>query len=403
MTRRRVCLLLPAHWSGGMGGAEYQAKLLIEHWLAGYDVEIVYLTARADPAYEPAGYSLVRFSTDTGIRRYGSFFDAFRLYRALCKTQPDVIYQQVGCAHTGIAAFYARRHGRRMIWRVANDRTLVPQEISFWRHPHRWLERRFMEYGIRHADAVYVQNSRQQRLLADRYGRDSVLIKNFHPSVGGPGKRGAGKRVVWIANLKATKDPHAFLRLARSFAGRADAEFVMIGAKIDDTRWTKELLDAISATSNVRWLGALSQDEVNSHLEDACMLVNTSDYEGFANTFIQAWLRAVPVVSLHADPDELLSKHGLGFVSGAETVLREHVERLLDAPELVAQMGKACREYARAAHSMANADRVAELLGLERLEGLQPVAGYWSTATHGDDRVRGSAMPLGSTLRARVR
>jgi glycosyltransferase involved in cell wall biosynthesis len=352
-----------------MGGAEYQARLLVDHLVRHYDVDVVYLTARTDPAHLPDGYRMMQFSNDTGIRRYGSFFDAIRLYRVLRALAPDVIYQQVGCAHTGIAAFYARRHGCRMVWRVASDRTVTPLQGPFWRRPHHWVERRFLEYGIRHADAIYAQNALQQRLLRERYDRESVLVRNFHPAPSDERRDGVGGRrtVIWIGNLKPLKNPAAFLRLAQSFAARTDLEFVMIGARIDDTQWTKDVLAAIAACSNVRYLGSLPQREVHEQLRRSSVLVSTSDYEGFPNTFIEAWLRGVPVVSLHADPDELLSQGGYGYVSGSERALREHVMQLVDAPERAAQIGETARAYALRAHSMGNADQIARLLGLAPL------------------------------------
>jgi glycosyltransferase involved in cell wall biosynthesis len=361
-----------------MGGAEYQARLLVEHWLAHYDVDIVYLTVRTDPGYRPADYQIVKFSTDTGIRRYVSFVDALRLYRALRAIRPDVIYQQVGCAHTGIAAFYARRNGCTMVWRIASDRTVAPLQGSPWRRPHHWIERRFLEYGIRHAAAIYAQNGLQQRLLRERYGRDCVLVRNFHPAPPGsdPAPAAGRKRtVVWIGNMKPLKNPGAFLRLARAFATRGDVDFVMIGARTGAGRWTQELMAGIAACANVRYLGVLAPHDVDEQLRRSCVLVNTSDDEGFPNTFVQAWLRGVPVVSLHADPDELLSKGGCGFVSGTEERLREDVERLVDSPQEAGAIGGAARAYALRAHSMGNADHLARLLGFRRLDGSAAGAG----------------------------
>ena len=152
----------------------------------------------------------------------------------LLREAPDIIYQQVGCAHTGIAAYYAKRRKCRMVWRVASDSDAVRPKFD-WRRPHLFVERLFLEYGIRNADLIIAQTRHQQRLLANDYNRsDAIVIPNFHPAPTGftPGQMSHERRklVVWIANLKPLKNPEAFVRLAARFSERQDVEFVMIGA-----------------------------------------------------------------------------------------------------------------------------------------------------------------------------
>ena len=53
---------------------------------------------------------------------------------------------------------------------------------------------------------------------------------------------------------------------------------------------------------NLDYLGEQPIERVNSEIAASDVLVTTS-YEGFPNTFIQAWLRGVPVVSNGVDPD----------------------------------------------------------------------------------------------------
>jgi glycosyltransferase involved in cell wall biosynthesis len=374
--RRKICFVLPTHWAAVMGGSQYQAKVLIEHLLGRYDADITYLAARTRADFEPSGYRIVKFSDLGGIRRYGAFFDAVRLYRALARLSPDIIYQQVACAHTGIAAFYARRKGARMVWRVTSDRSVSPPRIKWWRF-HQRIEQRFIEYGIKHADLILAQTETQKTALARHYGRsDSIVIRNFHPlpdSSAAP-KGGGGKaRVVWIANLKRLKNPGAFVRLARRFAAREDVEFVMVGARLERGPWLEELMRDFQSLSNFSYLGALDQDRVNALLETADLLVNTSDYEGFSNTFIQAWMRRVPVVSLCVDPDGLLEHRGLGCLSGDEEGLARDVGRLLDDPELRRRIGECARGYALEHHSTARLDELARLLELEPIKKPDPI------------------------------
>jgi glycosyltransferase involved in cell wall biosynthesis len=366
MKRVKLCILVPAHWEAQMGGSQYQAKVLVDHLLAHYDVDIAYLTTRADPNFKPAGYRIVPFSDRRGLRRYGSFFDVARLYRALARERPDIILQFVGSAHLGIAALYARSHGCKMIWRVTNDPSVEPDKTS-WSKPHLKLERLFMSFGIRNATLILAQTEYQRARLEETFPNAAVqVLPNFHPAAPDRGRNGAVvKQVAWIANLKPLKNPAAFVRLARRFAHRADVRFVMVGGTTD-SEWTKRQLKEIAATPNLDYRGAVSQAAVNSLLEQTDLLVNTSDYEGFSNTFIQAWMRRVPVVSLRVDPDRLLSRGGLGAVTGDEDALYRRVAALLDDPDLCAAIGARARRYALEHHAESNIETLARLLRLPR-------------------------------------
>ena len=361
---RRLCVVVPVHWSARMGGAQYQAQRLVEYLVGRYDVDVHYLTVDHDPTYRPVGHRIVPVSSRRGIRRYGMFFDCRRLYRQLARIRPDAILQTVACGHTGIAAFYAKRNDCLMAWRVSSDRNVEPATPPWWR-PHHRVERRFVEYGIRNADIVIAQTEWQRQALAQRFRRqDAVVIRNFHPTPPDPGPKPAKKRILWVGNAKPLKNPAAFIRLAARYADRADVEFIMIGGLMDDGPWTRGVLQSIELTPNITYLGACPQEQVNAELERAYLLVNTSDYEGFSNTFVQAWMRRVPVLSLNVDPDGLLSRQGLGCVSGDEGRLGADLDRLLDDPQRVGHIGRRCREYAVTHHSDANIDELARLLRL---------------------------------------
>jgi glycosyltransferase involved in cell wall biosynthesis len=136
----------------------------------------------------------------------------------------------------------------------------------------------------------------------------------------------------------------------------------MVGNPVADDAWTREQLAAMAATPNIEYLGARSEEEVNRLLERADLLVNTSDHESFSNTFIQAWMRRVPVVSLHVDPDKLLSRRGLGAVSRTEEQLYRHVTGLLHSYETRAEIGARARAYVLDHHTERNIEEIARLL-----------------------------------------
>ena len=119
--RIRVAVVIPTHWDYRMGGSQYQAKLLIEELHRSFGADITWFAARASENLQFDDHRVVSVGKANTLRRFGHFWDYFRLQRALREFAPDVIYQRVGCAYTGIATRYARRSGTPMIWHLASQ------------------------------------------------------------------------------------------------------------------------------------------------------------------------------------------------------------------------------------------------------------------------------------------
>jgi len=73
--------------------------------------------------------------------------------------------------------------------------------------------------------------------------------------------------------------------------------------------------------------------------------VNTSDYEGFPNTFLEAWRYATPVLSLHYEVDDNFSTFGLGAKTGSMDQMKQQIRLLHEEPIQRNEKGKAAREY----------------------------------------------------------
>ena len=361
----RICVVTGSHWSAVQGGAQYQAKCLVERIVRGGNAEVFYLARKIHAAGEGAGYTACRIGHRGLIGRQGFFVDALSLLRTLRKIQPDVIYQRGLQAYTGIAALYCRRHPCRFVFHIAHDYDVTPaaELHRSWRSPGKRIDRAIGSYGVRAAFAVIAQTRHQAALLRETYGREcALMVPNFHPA---PDviekKRGATTRVVWVANFKPIKRPEMAVELAGTLAGRRDIEFVMIG-RSGDGRIYGSLLERIGAARNIAYLGERSIEEVNSVLEGADIFLNTSVAEGFPNTFIQAWLREVPVISFDVDPDGALEAEGLGFMVKDVESARRRICELSDDAALREEMGRRARCYAMERHSMRNADAIMSLI-----------------------------------------
>ena len=87
--------------------------------------------------------------------------------------------------------------------------------------------------------------------------------------------------------------------------------FDLVGPFYPDD-YAQAVLRRAQGVANVTVHGAASRDRVTVFYHNAACLCNTSDYEGFPNTFLEAWSWGLPVVSMF-DPDSLLAGKNLGL------------------------------------------------------------------------------------------
>ena len=74
--------------------------------------------------------------------------------------------------------------------------------------------------------------------------------------------------------------------------------------------------------------GPVSYHEVNNYFLESKIFLNTSDSEGFPNSFLQAWARSVPVVSFF-DPDNIIRDREIGRSPKDLNAMKSDVEALL--------------------------------------------------------------------------
>ncbi len=359
----RLCIVSPYEHGGG---AEYQMNLLIDALAAADRYDIHYLTHFVDARDRTRNYRVSRIGGGP-VPRLGYVADGPALYRRLRDIDPGLIYQRVACAYTGICAFYARRRSVPLLWHVAHDTDVTPQPLDRSRNFLRVrLEKWAVEYGIRHAARIVVQTRYQAELLQRNYHRTAdAIIPNFHPPAGEAIDKSGPLTVVWIANLKPWKRPDVFVRLAKGFSDRKDTRFIMVGAPAPTSSkggWQASLMRSIDTTPNLAYLGQKTHAEVNELLARAHVFVNTSTHEGFPNTFIQAWLRDVVVVSLGVDPDEVLARQQVGIAAQSESGLTEAVRNLIDYPDVRAGFAQRGRDHAAAHHSLRNVQKLVQLI-----------------------------------------
>jgi hypothetical protein len=190
------------------------------------------------------------------------------------------------------------------------------------------LERALFRIGRRLAHVQACQTREQLALLSSRQRKRAVLLRNVADTTL-PWRPARGKTVLWVASIKPkAKRPHLFLDLAEALPRR---RFRMVGDLRGPAEFQAGFRRRLAGLPNVDWEGPLERTELPARYAAARCLVNTSDTEGFPNTFLEACCAGLPIVSLAIDPDGLLREQGAGLaLDGDPARLPQAVESTFD-------------------------------------------------------------------------
>jgi glycosyltransferase involved in cell wall biosynthesis len=333
-----------------VGGAEVQQSVIAPALAErGYQVSMITLDhgqpegvvvrgVKVFKAYRPeAGIPVARFIHP----RMTSLWDALK------RVDADVYYQRTAAVSTGITAAFCRRFGRHGIYAGASDVDFVPgkQDIEYAR------DRKIFEWGLRRMHRVFVQNTAQLEHLRANYGLDGVLIPNcFAPPQGAPAGR-QGSYVLWVATVRPSKRPELMLELARRMP---EHRFVMIGGPDPGQKareYFESVREAAAAIPNLEFKGYMPFTDAERWFDGARVMVNTSLYEGFPNTFLQSWSRGVPTVAFIDTGSRLDGAPVYDIVADVNDMAWK-VDRLMREDILWEQSSQRAEAFYRRAHSV---------------------------------------------------
>jgi glycosyltransferase involved in cell wall biosynthesis len=294
------------------GGAEMQSLYLTQALArAGLKVRHVVLSAGPLPR-ERDGVGIVGLPS-----AYGSRGLARRkaVVAALHAADASVYIQRCAGFETGVVGAFARLRRRRSIFSSSSvadfDLTSETARIAGASLDHVPTRIQYL-LGLRLVDAIVVQTEEQQQRARSR-GLSTSMIRSFCvvPELVYTRR----EFFLWVGNPRAVKDPGAYVELARRVP---EARFLMVAGDPVSTGRSQaaELKLAAANVPNLDVLLDLARDDVLALYPRSVAIVNTSWVEGFPNTFLEAWARGTPALSLRVDPDRLIERNGLGFACG---------------------------------------------------------------------------------------
>lgn len=323
-----------------VGGAEVQQVIVAGELVKrGYTVSMVCQDFGQPDGVEISGIRVFRtFRQDAGLPVVRFVWPRLTsTWRCLEKAGADIYYQRTAGMLTGVVAEFCRRNGRKSIFAAAGNPDLEPNTPRIEYARDRWI----YEYGLRHVDRILVQNKEQERLCLANFGRTPTLVPNCYPLPENRAQAG-GRYVLWVSTIRSLKRPDLFLDLAQALPR---FRFRMIGGPgRGEAPLFKAIMERARTIPNLEFLGFVPYARVNEHFDTASIFVNTSESEGFPNTFLQAWARGVPTVSFIDCGARVHGRH-VGCQAGTFASMVDRVAGLLGSDTERAREGRVCRDY----------------------------------------------------------
>jgi glycosyltransferase involved in cell wall biosynthesis len=332
------------------GGAEHQAYLLSRYLDRGkYDIFFI-STGGNKNGLQIVGDDRIYFlKTMRCLKKFGRYYFAnyHRIKQILQYEKPDIVYQRIGSSYTGLLAYFSSKLKFRFVWSSASPNDVQKLRLNF--NPLNILtniDELLRVYGVKRAEKILLQSSEQEKLLKGNFSRDGLILRNsdFVPRINSD-KLKKLNQLIWVGNIKSIKNPEDFINLVHKLKD-TNITFVMVGRK-GANKYQQKVEQLMDKQCNLVYFPGLPNEDVNSRIQESLLLINTSYREGFPNTFIQAWMRYVPVVSLHVDPDRFIQNYEIGFFANDNLdKMADFIRNIIANPEKLKEMGKRARAVA---------------------------------------------------------
>jgi glycosyltransferase involved in cell wall biosynthesis len=267
-----------------------------------------------------------------------------RTLLAVVQARAPVVVQCNASVETGYVGLATRLTGRRFVYATVN---IV--DLNFGRIEPSRLRLAGFRAGVRLAHDIVAQTAEQVQLARERFGRGARLVQcAAEPATL---RQATPEAFLWIGRLVSYKQPMAYLDLAEAVP---EAKFRMVGVPIgsEGRRLEIALRERAASLPNVELLEPRPRPELGPLYDAAVAVVNTAEFEGMPNVFLEGWARGVPALALQHDPDGIIVRERLGaFAEGDPARLAEQARALWAARGNVRDLAERCVTHMDAHHS----------------------------------------------------
>lgn len=266
------------------------------------------------------------------------------LFLALKRIKPDYVYQSIPSWMSFFMAIFCRILKIKFVVRIANDNDLDRGYIKYYSNFIHGL----LSLGIKFSHCVLTQNSFQYNQLRKRFPNKTAL-KIHNPFLFKEIEQNEStspRYIAWVAKIRYVKNLKLLYEIATIMK---EERFEIAGIRAEGDPETDEYMEKLKLLKNVTFRGLIKREEILPFLSEAKYLLNTSRYEGFSNTYLEAMSVGTPILTTpKANPDHIIDKNRIGIIYQDSLDLREKIGNLSE--ESYRDMAKRCVEYVKKNH-----------------------------------------------------
>jgi glycosyltransferase involved in cell wall biosynthesis len=343
----RVCFISPKAYPifnpdirSVFGGAEVDLYLLATELAKDPRFEVLFIVGDyGQPKIEQReGVTLIK-SLDV---RKNMILYGWKVWQALQRADADIYMIETASLGVPLVSFFCRRHKKRFVYRTAHV-----QECNGDYAREKPLSGFFFARSLRNADIVFCQNRSDKAALKTGAGIEAVVASNtYRDDLTGDFEK---KTILWVGRSAAFKHPERFLELAKSFSRE---NFVMICPQATNDSNYESLRQKAEQINHLRFYERVDFFEIDRFFAEAKVFVNTSDSEGYPNTFIQACKAQTAILSYVVNPDGFLDYYRCGICChGNIAAMIDGLRNLLENNRYV-ELGRNGRAYVEKNHDI---------------------------------------------------
>jgi len=330
------------------GGSEVQLYLLSKEFIKNINVEVNVITGdyggnndHTEKLDKIKLYKILPLK-----RNFFNYFKfLFNLSFYLIKINPDIVIQRSVSVTTGLTAAYCLLFRKKFIYSIANKTDVDSSKKG--------LIFKIFRFGLKHADYVIAQNNEQMDLLKKiklNNPSQALVLKSGYPIRKSEIEITNKSDILWVGRAVNWKRPELFLKLALIFKNH---NFKMICTKYVDQQYWENLKNLTESIPNLKFFEFVKFSEIKDYFKKAKVYINTSLYEGFPNTFLQAFRYKTPAISLNVNPDNIFEEYNLGYYCNDNfELLKEKLSELIQNSALQEMIGRNAYSYVSKFHDI---------------------------------------------------